>query len=326
MSDLATDPRETACGDEAAGGPVREEYTGAEVALGGPRAMQVRRTLPNRVRRMVGAWCFLDHYGPEDVSEAGGSAGMRVPPHPHTGLQTVSWLVEGEVLHRDCLGSVQTITPGAVNLMTAGLGISHSEESPRERSPRLHGVQLWVALPGEHRDVPPAFEHHGGLPVLRDGGAATTVFLGELGGARSPATAYSPIVGAEVVLDAGADARLPLRPDWEHAVLVLEGEAGVDGAPLGRGPLLYLGTGRSELPLAAGEPARVLLLGGEPFAERIVMWWNFVGPTHEAVVAAREQWNAGDARFGEVHGYAGEPLRAPALPSVRLRSRGRTAG
>ncbi|MGE3289386.1 MAG: pirin family protein [Pseudonocardia sp.] len=322
MSDLATDPRETECGGDAVDGPVRERHDGVAVALGGPRAMQVRRTLPNRVRRMVGAWCFLDHYGPEDVTT---SAGMRVPPHPHTGLQTVSWLVAGEVLHRDSLGNLQTIEPGAVNLMTAGRGISHSEESPEQRSPTLHGVQLWVALPGEHRDVAPGFEHRADLPVLADGGATVTVFLGELGDARSPATAYSPMVGAEVVLDAGADARLPMRPEWEYAVLVLDGaDVVVDGEPLERGPLLYLGTGRSELALAGG-PGRVLLLGGEPFAERIVMWWNFVGSDHEAVVAAREQWNAGDPRFGEVHGYAGERLRAPTLPSVRLRSRGRTA-
>lgn len=326
MSNLATDPRETECGAEAVDGPVAERYAGVEVALGGPRAMTVRRTLPNRTRRMVGAWCFLDHYGPEDVAAASGSAGMRVPPHPHTGLQTVSWLVEGEVLHRDCLGSLQTIVPGAMNLMTAGHGISHSEESPEDRSPTLHGVQLWVALPGEHRGVAPAFEHHVDLPVLRDGGAATTVFLGELGGARSPATAYSPIVGAEIVLDAGGAARLPLRPDWEHAVLVLDGsDVTVDGELLERGPLLYLGTGRTELPLAAGGPVRVLLLGGEPFAERIVMWWNFVGRDHDEVAAARTEWNAGDARFGEVHGYAGDRLPAPTLPSVRLRSRGRRA-
>jgi redox-sensitive bicupin YhaK (pirin superfamily) len=322
MSDLATDPRETECGAEAVDGPVRERYAGVAVALGGPRAMAVHRTLPNRTRRMVGAWCFLDHYGPQDVAT---SAGMRVPPHPHTGLQTVSWLLAGEVLHRDSLGSLQTIVPGALNLMTAGRGISHSEESPKDRTPTLHGVQLWVALPGEHRDITPAFEHHADLPALRGGGATATVFLGELGDARSPAKAYSPIVGAEVVLEAGAEVRLPLCPGWEHAVLVLEGsDASVDGEPLERGPLLYLGTGRTELPLAAGGPVRLLLLGGEPFGERIVMWWNFVGPDHTSVVAAREQWNAGDPRFGEVHGYAGDRLRAPTLPSVRLRSRGRT--
>lgn len=324
MSNLVAG-RETECGAQPAPGPVRERYAGVEVALGGPRAMAVTRTLPNRARRMVGAWCFLDHYGPDDVAD---SPGMRVPPHPHTGLQTVSWLVEGEVLHRDSLGSLQLIRPGGLNLMTAGRGISHSEESaasPTDRSPALHGVQLWVALPGSDRGVEPRFEHHADLPVLDRDGAAATVFLGELGGVASPAIVHSPLVGAEVVLSPGADARLPLRPEWEHAVLVLSGEADVDGEPLGRGPLLYLGCGRTALPLRAGEPARVLLLGGEPFEERIVMWWNFVGRDHDEVVAARADWAAGASRFGTVRGYAGDPLPAPALPSVRLRSRGRTS-
>jgi redox-sensitive bicupin YhaK (pirin superfamily) len=300
--------------------PVRELLAGAAVALGGPRAMSVTRTLPNRARRMVGAWCFVDYYGPDDIS---GSAGMQVPPHPHTGLQTVSWLVGGEVLHRDSVGSRQLVTPGRLNLMTAGHGISHSEESPADHSPILHGVQLWTALPDRDRHVDPHFEHHPNLPVLTDTGVTVTVLMGELGGAASPGDVYSPLVGADAVLQPGADTRLPLRPNWEYAALTLAGAVDVDGLALSPGPLLYLGTGRSDLPVRAERAARLLLIGGEPFDEHILMWWNFVGRNHDDIVAAREDWMRHDRRFGTVRGYPGDPLPAPPLPTVRLKPRGR---
>jgi redox-sensitive bicupin YhaK (pirin superfamily) len=322
MSNLDRHPSEMPCGGRAvvAADPVRELQQGATVALGGPRAMSVTRTLPNRARRMVGAWCFVDYYGPDDIT---GSAGMRVPPHPHTGLQTVSWLVAGEVLHRDSVGSLQLVTPGQLNLMTAGHGISHSEESPTSRSPILHGVQLWTALPGGNRHVRPHFEHHPNLPELTDTGVSVTVMMGELGGAASPAAVYSPVVGAEARLGPGADTRLPLRPEWEYAALALAGEIDVDGERLTPGPLLYLGTGRPDLPLRADRAARLLLIGGEPFEEHIVMWWNFVGRGHEDIVEAREGWMRADPRFGTVHGYPGDRLPAPALPNVRLKPRSR---
>lgn len=303
MSNLETDPREIRCargGDEGV-----EVLEGRAVPLGGPRAMTVTRTLPHVHRRMIGAWCFVDAYGPEQAE-------MRVAPHPHTGLQTVSWLVAGEVLHRDSLGSLQAIRPGGLNLMTAGRGISHSEES---RLGLLHGVQLWVALPDGHRQVAPAFEHHAELPVLSGPGFAATVFLGGLGGVRSPATAYSPLAGAEVAVD--GDAELPLDPAFEHGVLLLDGEV----SPLPAGPLRYLPPGRDRLRLSGH--GRVLLIGGEPFAEEIVMWWNFVGRDHDEIAAFRKEWMEGDG-FGTVRGYDGAPLPAPALPGVRLKPRGRT--
>src|SRR5262249_54287788 len=199
--------------------------------------------------------------------------GMQVPPHPHTGLQTVTWLVSGEVLHRDTLGSRQLVRPGQLNLMTAGRGIAHSEESPASepraseppvrRSPVLHGAQLWVALPGAARWVGPVFEHHAELPVLVEGALSVAVLLGELAGHASPAGAHSPLVGAEATFAGPAGARLPVRPDFEYAALVLTGEVEVDGVPLSPGPLLYLGCGRSDLALRAGRPARLLLIGGE---------------------------------------------------------------
>ena len=293
---------------------------GAPVALGGPRGLPVTRTLPNKQRRTVGAWCFLDAYGPHDLT---GSDGMRVGPHPHTGLQTVTWLVAGEVLHRDSLGHTQEIRPGQLSIMTAGRGISHSEETPGAHSPTLQGVQLWVALPHAVRDMPPAFGSFAGLPVVTDGGLSATVLLGSLGGAASPAPAHTPLLGAEVTLDNGTDGVLPLRPDFEYAVLVLDGTATVDGVDLAPGPLLYLDTGRSSLRLATGPGARLLLLGGEPFDERLVMWWNFVGRDHDEIVQMRADWADGTPRFGTVRGYDGPALAAPPMPITRLVPRGR---
>nr|WP_275410842.1 pirin family protein [Actinoplanes rishiriensis] len=291
---------------------------GAPVALGGPRGFAVTRTLPNRQRRMVGAWCFLDAYGPHDLADADG---MRVGPHPHTGLQTVTWLVGGEVLHRDSLGNRQEIRPGQLNLMTAGRGISHSEETPRSHSRVLHGVQLWVALPHAQRDMPPAFAHHADLPVVAEAGLSATVLMGTLAGATSPATTHTPLVGAEIRLT--AEATLPINPDFEYAALALDGAATVDGATLKPGPLLYLGAGRDTLRLGTDAPARLLLLGGEPFEERLVMWWNFVARDHDEIVAMRADWADATPRFGSVHGYDGPPLPAPPMPITRLVPRGR---
>jgi hypothetical protein len=311
MSNLEREPREAVCGAEGAGGPKFELLTGRDVVLGGPRGMRVTRTLPTRGRRMVGAWCFLDAYGPEE-------ADMRVPPHPHTGLQTVSWLVEGEVLHRDSVGSEQLIKPGQLNLMTSGRGISHSEESAFGR---IHGAQLWVALPGTDRDIAPYFEHHAALPILAwPDGAEITVIMGQLAGMTSPATTYTPLVGAEIMVTSSLS--IPLRADFEYALITLSGAAEIEGGTLEPGPLLYLGAGREELSIRALQPSRLLLLGGEPFEEEIVMWWNFVGRSHEDIVEFRENWEAGRG-FGEVVGFDGPRLRAPALPGSTLRPRGR---
>ncbi len=315
MSNLQPTP-ETGRDGAARPGDLLEGHT---VALGGPRGMAVTRTLPHRQRRMVGAWCFLDAYGPHDLAAG---PGMRVGPHPHIGLQTVSWLVAGEVLHRDSLGSLREIRPGQLNLMTAGRGIAHSEETPAQNSGVLQGVQLWVALPDAERDRPPAFAHHADLPVLTDGGLRATVLMGELAGATSPAQCHTPLVGAEVALAAGADTRLPLRPGFEYAVLTLDGAATVDDETLKPGPLLYLGEGRSSVRLRAGSDTRLMLIGGEPFAERLVMWWNFVARDHDEVVQAREEWMHGDG-FGQVHGYDGPAIPAPPMPITRLVPRGR---
>ncbi|MBP2703976.1 pirin family protein [Microbispora sp. RL4-1S] len=319
MSDLDIRPQITRHGgrDGVSASPVRELLPGREVALG--ESTVVRRLLPTLGRRMVGAWCFIDHYGPDDVA---GRPGMQVPPHPHIGLQTVSWLLDGEVVHRDSLGSLQTLRPGRLGLMTAGNAIAHSEVSPPEHGRLLHGAQLWVALPDAFRAVDPRWEYHGELPVLEERGLRATVIMGEMAGAASPGTAYTPLVGVDLDLAAGAAVTLPLEPDFEYAVLSASGDAEVDGVPVPRGSLLYLGCGRPGLALRAESASRLLLLGGEPFEERIVMWWNFVARSGDEIAAARADWMDGD-RFGTVTGYDGRPLPAPALPALPLKPRGR---
>jgi len=288
------------------------EVTGAREAAVGD--MTVRRLLPLRLRRSVGAWCFVDHYGPMSVD---GVAGMQVPPHPHIGLQTVTWLMSGDVLHRDSLGTEQMIRPGQLNLMTAGRGIAHAEESPAEHDPQLHGVQLWVALPDATRLTEPAFEHHAQLPDTGIGGFTITVFIGSLAGARSPARVFSDIVGAELTASADARARLPLQPTHEHVIFVATGSAVVERTVLQPGHLLYLGTGREQALVTAARGSRLILLGGVPLGEPLLMWWNFVARTPEEIAAAVTDWGAG--RFGTVGGYQGDPLPAPPLNVARLR-------
>lgn len=317
MSNLDLRPAPGVCGGTGRTGPVRDVQPGKQVPLG--ESTVVRRLLPNLGRRMVGAWCFVDHYGPDDIVA---EPGMQVPPHPHMGLQTVTWLHQGEVLHRDSLGSLQTVRPRELGLMTSGRAIAHSEESPHGHGPFLHGAQLWVALPDAHRDTAPAFAHHTDLPVVEGGGLSATVLLGRLDGATSPGATYSPLVGADLTLAAGTDTRLPVDPDFEYAALTISGESEVDGVRLGPGALLYLGCGRGELPLRADSDSSLLLLGGEPFEERIVMWWNFVGRSHADIEEARSAWMSG-SRFGEVTGYDGDRLAAPALPPGALKPRGR---
>ncbi len=257
--------------------------------------MRVRRALPRRGRRTVGAWCFADHMGPADVTEG---SGLDVGPHPHTGLQTVTWLLDGEALHKDSLGSEQVIRPGQLNLMTSGGAVSHAEEATGQYRGTLEGVQLWVALPERTRHDGAAFEHHAALPQAEVDGAVATVLLGEYAGARSPARTDTPLVGAD--LELRRQALLPLREEFEYAVVVLDGAVGIDGRPLRPGTMGYLGRGRSELVLDATEAAKVLLLGGEPFEEPILMWWNFVARTREEIDAAYDEWQAQDDRFGRV--------------------------
>jgi redox-sensitive bicupin YhaK (pirin superfamily) len=309
VSNLEARPDVTICHTEAEDHAVAELFTPRAVPLGGLRAMQVDRVMPQRGLPTVGAWCFLDSFGPHE-------ADMRVLPHPHIGLQTVTWPMAGEIHHRDSLGSDVLVRPGQLNLMTAGRGVSHSEISVS--SGVLHGLQLWVALPADRATMAPGFEQHVELPEYAGPGVTATVVMGSLGEVTSPATAHTPIVGADLLLT--GEAVLPLRPDHEHAVLAID-PVTVAGAEVPRGHLLYLGTGRTELRLTGA--GRAFLLGGEPFPDELVMWWNFVGRSHEEIVAAREEWQAEDARFGVVDGHDGARIPAPDLPGVRLAPRKR---
>jgi len=236
---------------------------------------------------------------------------MDVGPHPHTGLQTVSWLLDGEVVHHDSLGLVGPARPGVLNLMTAGRGIAHAEETPAANRGRLRGLQLWVALPEASREVAPSFEQHETLPVVDLEGGRATILLGQLDGVRSPARAFGPLVGADVIAETGRRLILPLDPSFEHALVPMGGDCRLDGHPLDVDTLYYLGSRRRELVLESGrKPARLMLLGGAPFGETILMWWNFVARTTEEIVAAREDWQAG-RRFGEVGAYDGPRIEAP---------------
>jgi quercetin 2,3-dioxygenase len=319
MSNLVDGP-EIECPSAPSSDPHVQILTSREVPLGGPRAMLVHRTLPQRARSLIGAWCFADHYGPADVRETGG---MNVPPHPHTGLQTVSWLFAGEIEHRDSFGVHAIVRPGEVNLMTAGYGICHSEVSTPQTT-ELHGVQLWVALPADARDTECGFDHHVPEPVYVDVGRIN-VFIGTLMGSSSPVTTFSPLLGAQIDLDMGATLTIPVDPAFEHGILVDQGVVCVDGAEVARTEMAYAGTGHSQLTLQSSDdqPSRVILLGGTPFGEDLVMWWNFVGRSHEDIVTYREQWEQQSDRFGEVAGYRGPVTRlpAPALPNAKIKPR-----
>jgi redox-sensitive bicupin YhaK (pirin superfamily) len=311
MSNLETNPGVTLCHTEADDHAVAELFEPRAVPLGGLRAMKVDRVMPQRGLPTVGAWCFLDLFGPTDEP-------MEVLPHPHTGLQTVTWPLVGEIHHRDSLGNDVLVRPGQLNLMTSGRGIAHSEIATGGQS--LHGLQLWVALPAAAATAGPAFEQHVELPVHSGPGVTATVLMGTLGTATSPATTHTPLVGADLTIT-GAGV-LPLRPDHEHAVLAVTDGVTVAGVTLRRGQLLYLGTGRGELRVDA--TGRALLLGGEPFPDELVMWWNFVGRGHDEIATARADWQAADPRFGIVAGHDGARIPAPDLPGIRLTPRRRT--
>ena len=328
MSNVETAPLEVECASTPAADV--EIHTPRDVPLGGPRAMPVRRTLPQRGRSLIGAWCFVDQYGPDAVARTGG---MVVPPHPHTGLQTVSWLFTGEIEHRDSTGAHAMVRPGELNLMTAGLGIAHSEVSTPHAS-ILHGVQLWLALPEASRHTDPRFEHYAPEPVRGQGWEAR-IFLGALAGSVSPVRTHSPIVGAELLLEPGTVLELEADPRFEYGLLADTGAVHFQGAAVAPAELAYLPPGNNTLRISApsGAPVRAVLIGGEPLGETIVMWWNFIGRSHEEIVQYRRDWQqhigaethpgADHAvRFTAVPDDPLPPLPAPVLPNARLRPRG----
>lgn len=264
--------------------------------------LPVRRALPKRGRRTVGAWCFVDHLGPAQLDA---QTAVEIGPHPHTGLQTVTWLLEGTQVHSDSLGTEQLIRPGQLNLMTAGGGVAHAEESLEYRGP-VHGVQLWVAQPEATRHGPADFEHHADLPQAELSSGTATVLVGRLDGTESKARTDTPLLGVDLDLRPGTTV-VPLVPEHEHALLVLDGAVAVGSQVVRPGALAYLGLGRDELPVSALEATRVLLLGGEPFGEQVFMWWNFVARSRQEVDVAWQDWQFGAERFGRV---------ASALPRI----------
>ncbi|PCE32370.1 pirin family protein [Burkholderia ubonensis] len=300
---------ETPSTSPAPGPQAAERYPARAAEVG---ALPIHRALPNRQRKTVGAWCFLDHAGPVALSA---DTGMHVGPHPHIGLQTFTWMIEGSVLHRDSLGYEQVIRPGEVNLMTAGRGIAHAEDTEDSLLPggRFHAVQLWIALPDAHRDRAPAFENYRNLPVHRDGGFTITVLAGAAFDRVSPAQVYSPMVGLDFASDGAARLAMPLDPAFEYAVFALTGDVAVDGAALEPNVLLYLGTGRDRLELTTQAASRFIVLGGAPFEEDLLIWWNFVARSPAEMVAAADAWNA-QRGFGDVQGVTAPRLEMPALP------------
>ena len=265
--------------------------------LGG---FSVRRILPVARRRMVGPFVFFDHMGPA-AFPAG--EGIDVRPHPHIGLATVTYLFEGEILHRDSLGIVQPIRPGAVNWMTAGRGIVHSERSgpeERARDARLHGIQSWVALPRGDEETAPAFHHHPAetLPVVERDGAHMTLIAGTAYGANSPVATFSPTFYLDAVLEAGAAIDLPAEHE-ERAVYVVEGGVTLAGEDLAAGRMAVLAPGGAPR-ITAKEASRLMLLGGAPMDGRRTIWWNFVSSSKDRIEQAKADWTAG--RFPEVPG------------------------
>lgn len=268
----------------------------------------IRRALPHRDRKTIGAWCFLDHFGPLDLTS---TEGLRIGPHPHIGLQTFTYPLAGEILHRDSLGSKQKIEPGQVNLMTAGKGISHSEESLPDTL--LHGVQLWIALPDNVRHMDPNFIHYENIPSIKLDNLQINILAGEFLNSVSPVKAYSPLVGLELKATEDTTTNLPLNPKFEYGILSLIGNIEIANEIVDIDTLLYLPCGKPSMPVRVQKGSRILIIGGEPFKEDILIWWNFVARTKEEMIEATNAWNNHTA-FGEVKGYLGEKLAPPPLP------------
>lgn len=278
---------------------------------------RIRRALPHKQLRMIGAWCFLDHAGPVRFEPG---HGLHVGPHPHIGLQTFTWMIEGEVMHRDSLGFEQVVKPGQVNLMTAGRGIAHSEDSVTDGA-CMHAAQLWIALPDEERHRAPSFRNYPDLPVIECGGFRATVLAGSAFGQTSPVEVFSPMLGVDFASESAASTVFECQPGWEYGAMVLEGEAKVSGEALPQGELLHFAPGHEAITIECSDQSRVLLLGGEPFGENILLWWNFVARTQEEMEQAVADWNNG-ARFGTVRaGSDANPLTAPSLDGITLRAR-----
>lgn len=272
----------------------------------------IKRALPSRHKRMIGAWCFLDHAGPTTFSKG---EGLDVGPHPHIGLQTFTWMIDGTMLHSDSIGTTnQLILPKQVNLMTAGRGISHTEVTP-DTETRMHAAQLWIALPDDKCNMLPCFEHYPELPIIQKDGVEFTVLVGDFLKIKSPVTVHTELLGVDLYAQNKASTRLKLNPKFEYGFMALEGTAIVNGHELTADNMLTLEVGIAEIEIQIQAGSRILLLGGEPFESPILLWWNFVGRIQEEIAIACEQWVKEDERFGSIPSYNGPRLKAPELPN-----------
>ncbi|UIJ75850.1 pirin family protein [Acinetobacter sp. SH20PTE14] len=277
----------------------------------------IKRALPSRHKRMIGAWCFLDHAGPVHFPQGDG---LDVGPHPHIGLQTFTWMIDGTMMHTDSLGTHQLIQPKQVNLMTAGYGISHTEVAP-ESETQMHAAQLWIALPDDKINMAPRFDHYPELPVVTQDGIELTVLVGEFLQTKSPVKVHSELLGVDLRSSESQSTVLPLNPKFEYGFMALEGTASVNGHELNEDNMVVLEPGLTQVKIDLHAGGRVLLLGGEPFESPILLWWNFVGRTQEELNIAREQWINQDERFGSIPDYDGPRLEAPAFPDKMRPSR-----
>lgn len=270
----------------------------------------IKRALPSREKRMIGAWCFLDHAGPVEFPAGDG---LDIGPHPHIGLQTFTWMIDGTVMHMDSLGSEQLIRPKQVNLMTAGYGISHTEVAPVTET-RMHTAQLWIALPDDQRNMPPRFDHYPVLPTLQKDGTCITILVGDYLGQSSPVEVYSALLALDIEAVDDVDVVLELNPQFEYGVLVLDHQAVINGHELTQENMLVIETTHDNLHLQMQKGSRILLIGGEPFDSEILLWWNLVARSTEEIKTARDQWINHDARFGDIPKYLGDRLVAPVMP------------
>ncbi len=274
------------------------------------RGTVIKRALPSRQKRMIGAWCFLDHAGPVTFPQGDG---LDVGPHPHIGLQTFTWMIEGTMMHTDSIGSKQLIRPKQVNLMTAGYGISHTEVAP-DTETRMHAAQLWIALPDDKINMAPQFDHYPVLPVVEKDNIEFTVLVGEFMDTVSPVQVHTELLGIDFFTKEQTKTRIPLNPKFEYGFMALEGDAIVNGHDLNSDNMVVLEPGISQIEVELPKGSRLLLIGGEPFESPILLWWNLVGRTQEELKTATEQWINQDARFGTIPDYDGPRLEAPAFP------------
>ena len=279
---------------------------------------QIQRALPQRGLRRVGAWAFLDHIGPVELSP---TLGMHVHSHPHIGLSTFTWMISGQIQHHDSLGHNLAIQPGQVNLMTAGNGIAHTEVSIGE-SGCLHAAQLWIALPKEVKDMPAEFTNYPELPRITNTHLTETVLIGQWQDCISPVTAHTPIVGVDLEAHGDYAQSFELNPEFEYGFLPMIGDLSINGSLVKTGEFAYLPQGEDSVHLAASMGSRALLIGGEPLDEELILWWNLIARSQAEIEQARDDWEAQSERYGELTQLGDGWLHAPEIANKLIASKG----